>query len=246
MFKIVLHDTGMLKSAFNSIVNIVEEVQIQLDHDGLRLNALDKAHITFVHLELEKTVFNEYSIDEPTSINLDTSEFMKVLGRCKNDDVLTLTADDGNLIIVFENNNSTRNFKIRLIDMEYDSPTPPEIPSTLTCTLPVSVLKDNLADIAVFSDKLTIQHEESDDYLYMSGEGGFGETRSKYLTEILTDGDADAVYSIDKVKDFLKSEKFSKEIILKLGKDIPLMMEFHLPSKDGCLSFLLAQRIEEE
>ena len=36
------------------------EVQIQTDSEGFRLDALDRSHITFVHLELKSSLFDEF------------------------------------------------------------------------------------------------------------------------------------------------------------------------------------------
>lgn len=246
MFKAKLEDTSILKSAFNSITNIVEEVQIQVDQEGLRLNALDKAHITFIHLELKKTVFTEYECTTPTSINIDTLEFNKILNRCKTSDELTLTCNDNNLIIIFENLSATRTFKIRLIDMEYEAPTIPDIEYPFSCDLPTKVFKDNVSDVELFSEKLNIRHYLDDDYLYIDGGGDFGETSSRYLIETDEDGACDSVYNIDKIKDFLKSEKFSNTIILKSGDNLPLLLEFRLITNDGLINFVLAPRIEQD
>ena len=246
MFKIILYDNSIMKSAFNSISNIVDDVQIQLDHDGLRLNALDKAHITFVHFELEASVFDEYELEYPVSINISTTEFMKVLSRCKNDDTLILEEDEGNLITIFKNNVSTRTFRIRLIDMEYDQPKAPSLNYEFVASIPVKIFKENISDAELFSEKLRIRHSADDDYLYIHGDGDFGETSSRYLTEAEKNGECDAVYNISNIKDFLKSEKFSDTIKINCSVNTPILLEFELGTGDGLLSFLLAPRLEEE
>ena len=53
MFKAELSDSSILKTSFDAISSIVDEVQIQTDSEGMRLDALDRSHITFVHLELK-------------------------------------------------------------------------------------------------------------------------------------------------------------------------------------------------
>ena len=57
MFKAVLSDSNVLKTSFEAISSIVDEVQMQADSDGLRLDALDRSHITFVHLELKSVLY---------------------------------------------------------------------------------------------------------------------------------------------------------------------------------------------
>ena len=64
MFKAELSDSNILKTSFDAISSIVDEVQIQTDSEGMRLDALDRSHITFVHLELKSSLFG--SADDKT------------------------------------------------------------------------------------------------------------------------------------------------------------------------------------
>lgn len=68
----------------------------------MRLDALDRSHITFVHLELKASLFDEYVCDVPEKINIDTGEFMSVLKRAKSQDEVIMSLDEGNFIITFE------------------------------------------------------------------------------------------------------------------------------------------------
>ena len=81
MFKAILGDSNILLTSFKAISSIVPEVQIQASENGLKLDALDQSHITFVHLELNIELFDEYKCDSPVTINVDTEELMKVLKR---------------------------------------------------------------------------------------------------------------------------------------------------------------------
>ena len=110
MFKAELSDSSILKTSFDAISSIVDEVQIQTDSEGMRLDALDRSHITFVHLELKASLFDEYICDVPEKINIDTDEFMRVLKRAKSQDRVLMSLDEGNFIITFEGD-ATRTFK---------------------------------------------------------------------------------------------------------------------------------------
>ena len=131
MFKAELSDSSILKTSFDAISSIVDEVQIQTDSEGMRLDALDRSHITFVHLELKASLFDEYVCDVPEKINIDTDEFMRVLKRAKSQDRVLMSVDEGNFIITFEGD-ATRSISCTLrgsdlgteatrADMEVDS-----------------------------------------------------------------------------------------------------------------------------
>jgi proliferating cell nuclear antigen len=243
MFKAVLSDSNILKTSFDAISSIVDEVQMQADEEGLRLDALDRSHITFVHLELKSGVFDEYQCSEPIKINVDTEELMKVLKRAKSEDMVELTTDEGNFIVTFEGE-ARRTFKIRLIDIEYEAPTPPQLDYPTIFEVPFSLIKDSIQDIDIVSDKISLQVDE--DKFYASAEGEFGDAKIEYLHGEKIEDNAKSVFSLEKVKEMMKADKFSETAHIKLGNDMPLHLSLKMASDDGVLSFLLAPRIESE
>ncbi|MEN4006349.1 MAG: proliferating cell nuclear antigen (pcna) [Methanobacteriaceae archaeon] len=259
MFKAVLGDSNILKTSFDAISSIVDEVQIQADSGGLRLDALDRSHITFVHLELKPGLFDEFVVDEPDKtsgfgapntkcssaqrINVDTEELMKVLKRARSDDIVELRVDEGNLIVIFEGD-ARRRFKIRLIDIEYEAPSPPDLEYPTEFEVPFTLLKNSVQDIGIVSDKVAFTVDA--DKFIAEAEGEFGDAKIEYLHGEKIDKNAKSVFSLEKIKEMLKADKFSDTVLLKLGNDMPLSLSLKMTSNEGELSFLLAPRIEEE
>ena len=242
MFKIELHDSSIFKTIFKSISSIIDEVILECDEEGMRLRGLDRSHITFIQLELKNELFTEYICDTPEKISIDTTELMKVLNRLKSKDVLGLTTDEGNLIITLTGD-ATRTFRIKFIDLEYESPQPPRVEYNTCIELPTELLTDSLADIEVFGDRITIQTDE--DYIMFSNEGDFGDTEMKYLHGQTINETTRSVFALEKVKDIMKASKISDIIDLYLGNDKPLTIDFEIGNDEGKLSFLLAPRIDE-
>jgi proliferating cell nuclear antigen len=243
MFKAVLTDPNILKTSFDAISAIVDEVQMQADSNGLKLDALDRSHITFVHLELKSDLFDVYSCSEPLKINVDTEELMKVLKRSKSEDVIELSVDEGNFIITFENE-ARRIFKIRLIDIEYEPPSPPELEYPTEFEVPFNLLKNSIQDVDIVSDKISLIVDE--DKFIASAEGEFGDAKIEYLHGEKINTKAKSVFSLEKIKEMLKADKFSETVVIKLGNDMPLHLSLKMVSDEGVLSFLLAPRIESE
>ena len=243
MFKAELSNPNILKTSFDAISSIVDEVQIQTDSEGFRLDALDRSHITFVHLELKSSLFDEFVCDEPEKINIDTDEFMKVLKRSKSTDRVIMSLDEGNFIITFEGE-AKRTFKIRLIDIEYESPTPPQLNSPTKFENPFNLLKDSIQDMDLFSDKITLMVDS--EKFRASAEGEFGDANIEYIHGEKIDTEAKSVFSLEKIREMLKADKFSEMAIINLGTDIPLYLTLRRVDGEGELSFLLAPRIESE
>jgi proliferating cell nuclear antigen len=243
MFKAELSDPNILKTSFEAISSIVEEVQIQTDSEGLRLDALDRGHITFVHLNLKASLFDEFVCDDPEKINIDTDEFMKVLKRCKSDDKVYLSLDEGNFILTFEGE-AKRTFKIRLIDIEYEAPTPPSLDYVTKIDVPFRLLKDSIQDIDIFSDKIIFAIDEEN--LKVSAEGEFGDAYIEYIHGEKITEPVKSIYSLDKIREMLKADKFTEVATVCIGDDMPLTLKLVMDSGEGELSFLLAPRLEAD
>ena len=243
MFKIQTNNNNTLKSAFESISSIVDEITLVADKKGIHLRALDRSHITFIILDLEKEFFDEYQCDTPEKINIDCEDFNKILKKCKTTDTLELELEEGHLIIRFKGD-AERTFKLTLIDLAYENSQPPHIELPCQINIPSSLLKDYINDMEMFSEKLTFTIDEN--YFKITTDGQKGDACIDYLhgeniLEVVR-----SCYSIPKLKEIFKANKFSKTCEIGLGDDNPLKVSFKLATGDGELSYLLAPRLETE
>lgn len=243
MFNAELSDSSILRTSFEAISSIVDEVQIQTDSEGMRLDALDRSHIMYVHLGLDADLFDTYVCDEPEKINIDTDEFMKVLRRSKSNDRVLMTLDNGNFIITFEGE-ATRTFKIRLIDIEDDNPAPPQVEYESHFEVPFTLLKDSINDIDIFSDTITFKVDP--EKFSASAEGDFGDASIDYFHGEEISETATSSFSLDRVSEMLKADKFSDVAMIGLGNDLPLSLTLKMVTGDGELVFFLAPRLDSE
>lgn len=244
MFRLVLSDTGIIKEAFSSISKIVDEVVCTVDSEGFRLSAMDRSHICFVFLDLKASVFDEYICNVPERICIDTQEFMTILKRIKKTDTLKLAIDEGNFIIMLEGD-VDREFKIRLIDMNYESPEPPKLEFPVEASVPSGIVNDAIIDMDLFSEKLYFMIDN--EYFTVNTDGEFGDAKFQYLhgEDGITET-AKSCFAIPKLKDILSASKFSDVVKIYMGNDMPLSMVFELVTGDGKLKYLLAPRLETE
>ena len=64
MFKAVLADPKLLKSSIDAISNMIDEAGVSVDEKGIRLRAMDPAHVALVDFELKKEAFDEFEFGE--------------------------------------------------------------------------------------------------------------------------------------------------------------------------------------
>lgn len=242
-FKIVLSDNSLIKESFEAITAIVDEVICIVDSEGFRVSALDRSHIAFVNLDLKPTAFDEFECETPEKIAVDTQEVNQILKRMKKTDMLNLSCDEGNFIISLKGD-VDREFKIRLIDVEYEAPQPPALIYNSRIEVPSALVKDCITDMELFSDKLYFLFDQ--DYFRVKSDGEFGDADIAYIHGEDIDEVVKSCYSIPKLKEIFKASKFSEYVEICLGNDMPVTFNFKLVSDDGNLGFLLAPRLEEE
>lgn len=243
MFQLEIADHELLKNAFESISSIVDEITLTADSEALHLRCLDTSHITFITMDLEKTVFDEYQCDTPEKIAIDCKDFYNILKKAKKNDILRINMDEDNIIITFEGD-ARRKFKLSLVDMEYDNPQPPKMDIPCKVNIPSDLLKTYINDLEFFSERLNFIIDEN--YLKLSCDGQKGEGEIEYLhgeniLEVVS-----AMFSIEKLQEIMKASKFSKECSVEVGDDMPLHVIFTLPTNDGKLEYLLAPRLEQD
>ena len=241
--KFELSNTKIVKDCLETICLIIDELTFECDNDGIRLRALDKSHITFIDLEWKNHLFDMYQCSEPISFCVDASELLRIIKRIKGDDVLSMSLDEGNLILTY-NGDSVRTFKLRLIDVEYETPTPPTVEYPVTLEVPVNVFSDAISDAELYGEKISLSCDN--DYFITSADGEFGVNHNRYLHGESIGDYVKSTYSILKIKEMLKGKSLSHEVKLGLGNDLPLTLEYHSPMNDYKLGFLLAPRLEME
>lgn len=91
---------------------------------------------------------------------------------------MELTVDVGNLILTFEGA-VKKTFKVKLIDLEYDTPSQPDIPYDIKIPIPVSILKEAIQDIEIVSDRVSFEVDE--DKLTLEAVGDFADAKIEYL-----------------------------------------------------------------
>ena len=240
-FRLELADNSIFKNAFESISSIVDEVTLTADSEALHLRCLDKSHITFITMELNKTVFDEYHCDTPEKMAIDCDDFYQLLKKCK-DNILELSTDNTNLLVTFKGD-ATRKFKLPFIDLEYDNPQPPRIDLPCNVIIPSGLLKDYINDMAFFSEKLNFIVDEN--YFKVATDGQKGEAEIEYLHGENILETVKSMYSIPKLQEIMKAHKFAKECIVSIGDDMPVKVNFTLPTGDGKLEYLLAPRLDD-
>lgn len=247
MFKAVLADPKLLKSSIDAISNMIDEAGVSVDENGIRLRAMDPAHVALVDFELGKEAFDEFEVTGPIVLGLDLDRFNTILKRTGASDKISLALDEetNSLRIKFENT-STRTFNQPLIEVSEEELKVPNLDFPSTVELSPSIISEAIKDAEIISDHVTLKVDPG--FLYVLAKGDLGNVEVKVGKEDAVQFEAEkesqSMFSIEYLKDMVKASDVANSVRISIGDNVPVKMDFLAPSVR--LSFLLAPRIESD
>jgi proliferating cell nuclear antigen len=247
MVKAKMSDPKIWKTAIGSITTLIEEAAFKFTPKSVSMRAMDPSHISMVDFELPAEAFDEYDVRDEVIVGVNLVDLDKILGRMRNDDSLLLEIpDDKSRLLVTFKGTSTRKLGIPLIDVEEEKIPEPKIQFTAEVKLPAGVLKDGLKDAEMVSDSVQMIAEKGLFIMKAEGDKGVSEMRleegDRGLSKIDVQRPASAKFGLEYLLKMLKEASSDDEITLRLGTDLPLLMEINIGK--GGIRFFLAPRIE--
>ena len=87
-----------VKSIFEVLKDIINDVNVYFDSNGIRILALDTARVALVHMFLDANNFEEYECPAPVIAGMNMANTYKLLKSITNHDTLEM-AISGNEVI---------------------------------------------------------------------------------------------------------------------------------------------------
>lgn len=247
MFKAVLADPKLLKSSIDAISNMIDEAGVSVNDSGIRLRAMDPAHVALVDFELGKEVFDSFEVKGSLVLGLDLDRLNTILKRAGTNDKISLAFDQetNSLRIKFENA-STRTFNQPLIEVSEEELKVPNLDFPSTVELSPSIVNEAIKDAEIISDHVTLKVDQG--CLFVLAKGDLGNVEVKVSKDDAVQFESkkacQSMFSIEYLKDMVKASDVASSVRISLGDNIPVKVDFLAPN--ARLSFLLAPRIESD
>lgn len=243
-----LNELALLRDSITAIAELIDEAELIVRQDGIKLMASDRAVVSVVDFFMAKSAFSEYNYEKDMQVGLNLINFLKILKRANTNDsmALKITEDKFEMKMIGD---STRVFSLPIIDVSR-SELPPidklEFPAVFEIN--AEILNNGIEDADLIGDSVVIT--ASSDRVMLRSES---ETSMTQL-ELTPDGNSlnilsssDSVrsrYSLDYLKKMMKARKLAGTVRISLGLDYPLKMIFESTDKSR-LGFILAPRVED-
>lgn len=248
MVRLKTIQANAFRTVFEVLKDIINDVNLVFRPEGLMVVTLDTARVTLVHLVMPAENFEEYHCDREHTAGLNVSNTYKLLKSVTNTDTLSMSIDDSYLLHIHIENaakKSSTSFEFKLLDINDDMLSVPEIDMNILTTIPSidfqRVTRDmsNLAqDIRITRNKKTLELE---------CEGGFAS--QKTIIECVEPGankPLGNVFSLKYINMFNRATSLCASVQLMQHEDdenMPVVFRYTVANL-GELKFYLAPKVD--
>ncbi|MDR0523852.1 MAG: DNA polymerase sliding clamp [Candidatus Methanoplasma sp.] len=235
-----------LKGLVGVISTIVDEVKLNVAPGGIKLRAMDQAHVAMIELEAGAKAFESYSADE-MELGVDLDKIKAVIKLSVAGDLISMELDEAKRRLVFKVGSITRS-------MSLIEPSGIAVPKELNLSLQSS------ADLEVdLLQKGTRASESISDYVLVTlGEDSFemacvGDTDEarmrvdkKDLAGFEVPEPAGNLYPLDYFANVVKAIPSGTLVRLEEDEGRPLRIRFSMANGEVKVAYILAPRIEND
>jgi len=237
-----------IKSLVEILKDIINDVNVYFDKTGMKIVALDVARVTLIHVILHAENFEEYSCPEDVTVGMNMSNIFKLLKSISNNDIISITNTDEDLIIHVTNSTkkSSSTFKVKLLDLNDDLleiPDEKEHGSTKVYTSISSVeFQKIVRDMVNIGSDMKIERTKNMLTFASSGDFATKETQLEQNDDIK--GTSSGVFSLKYISLFTKATILCPlvQIIQDETKDEPIVFKYSVANL-GTMCFYLAPHV---
>lgn len=235
-------------SLVSALVKVSDEITLNFTEDSIFSRYLTDDKVVMAILKISKEFLDEYNIEKPLGIKINISDLKKILSKAKSKNArLTFEETDAGLKVTVrdEKTGVRSHIYMKGEKTNVDQLSEPKVNLTATFTINGKILNAIAKDLSLIGEEVTISANEENVVLSVEEAGKTYKAtlkQEKPLLSLKIDSPAEAVYSIEVLKDILKAVSFSSNVSVSFGKNIPMKIEARTES-GGELIFWIAPRL---
>jgi len=241
--KLKLDHPKLFSDVISIISDMVMEVKIKVNKEGMSILAVDPANVAMIVFNLPAQAFSQFEVEDET-IGINLESFKAVLRRCSANSALVLETED-NFLRIEIMDKIKREFTLTMLDLEGKDKPIPNLEFATKIEMNGMDFTDAVEDCLIVSDSCGF--EANADKFTMFSKGPLNSANLTYSSDevqIESPSESKSRYSLDYLQKMVKATKLTEKVGINFGPDYPLRLEFNAPLLT--LAFILAPRIETE
>jgi len=239
---IKLDNPKLLSDIVGIISELVTEVRMKINSDGLSIIAIDPANVALVSFKFPATAFSAFEVNQEEILGIGLDGLRSVLRRSNIGSSLILQTQDNSLRIEIHDK-IKREFNLALINIDAEEKIMPSLDFTCKVEMQSLDLFDAVEDCSVVADACSFSVKGGK---FIIEAKGLNSAKSEFSgDEVKIAGEkGKAKYSLEYLQKFAKACKLIDKVVVNFADDYPLKLEF-IGDIFG-LAFVLAPRVETE
>lgn len=238
-----LEDPRFFANLVGVISELVTEVKIRVNKEGMSLTAVDPATVAMVYFNIPSELFSQFEVEKEEVLGVNLGDLKNILRRSGIGGSLIIEKDDENRLKIGIRNKIKRDFTLALIDIEGDDKVMPEWEFKSVIKMDSQAFVDAIEDCLVVSDACTFLAQPNKFTIEAKGLHSSRIEFSSDETEIYSDNSS-ARFSLEYLSKFIKGAKLSNKAEINFSDNHPMRLNF--PTGKVMLSFVLAPRVEQD
>ena len=232
---------------FSDVISIISElvleVRLRVNKEGMSIIAIDPANVAMVVFKLPNSAFAEIEIEEEEVLGISLENLKAVLRRIKSGSVLIISKQENELNLQIKDK-INREFNLALIEIEGEEKKIPNLDFTSKIEMSSTDFSEAIEDCTVVADSCSFISEP--DKFMIKAKGSLNSFKSEFSSDELNiqAQSAHSKYSLEYLQKMIKSARLTEKTVINFSNDYPLKLDFITPFIE--LSFILAPRVETE
>jgi len=244
-----------IKSVIDAMKEILMDVNLEFDENGMKIVALDNTHIVLIHLKLHADKFESYYCMKKIYVGINMLKFHMLIKTIQNGDILSLfiNKNDPNILgITIENNekNVKTTYKLSMLDIDVVNVDIPPADFNTIITMPSAYLQKIIRDMHNLAEYIEIKNIGNKLILSCQGEFCCQETILATETQNIQIKNNDnqeiiqGVFSLKYLSIFTKCTNLCSTVEIYLKNSYPIILQYGIASM-GSVKLCLAQKSED-
>jgi len=244
--KLATIQASAIKSTFEVLKDILNDVNIYFKPNGMYIVTLDTARTSLVDMFLSSDNFEEYECETEIVAGINVANTFKLLKSITNNDVLTISIDCKefmNLEIHSEAKKTCTKFALKLLDINENHIEVPDVNMTTITPMASADFQRICRDMYNIGNTIEITRENNQLKLYCSGDFANQETNIECTEE---SPKISVEYSLRYMNIFTKATSMCSTVqIMQEEQNRFLILKYNVANL-GDLKFYLATKVPED
>ncbi len=229
-----------IRTLFEVLKDIINDVNIVFDENGISMSTLDTAHVTFINMVMNADNFEKYECASRTLAGINLLNTFKIMKTITNSDTLSMSIDSSEIMdinIENESKKTTTKFKLKLLDINDEVYETPAINMDSVTIIPSASFQRIIRDMANIADNVIIKRYENK--LAFICDGDFAQQETIFECPETIDDVIEYPYSLKYIHIFTKATSICSNIEVMQSKSGPIAFKYSIANL-GDITFFLA------